>query len=373
MKLVRALRRIFSPARKRPDASEQLGICLLPWLVLNDPVAFAGVRLERWSSVRGGLPADVRATADLVVSGFRDNADNVVDPAVCWFSEGEPIAPISEEDAEALRERVFLLALAAIASNRYLSHRPQVNATHFARVYQNFTPGTETVALIRRRRDGQTISAGHQLAQLRFPAPAAATERTTPSFDRAFLDALATCIDANDDASVLVRQSLPLFIQGNELDEFETHGQDVVWIASAIEQVCDVSGRNKDTQMAARLADLLGGDWTDDQKRVVRRWMREFYAKRSEIHGEEATTDRWPYWTHALIGTVAYVALIKHLLAAAGRFELTDRDRDDAAGLPHRIECLIEADTRPQEDFARCWHEGQYEGAMRRIFRRFGL
>ncbi len=368
-----AIRRVFSRRQEQPDGNEQQGICLLPWLSLADPVAFAGVRLERWSSIRGGLPGNVRATADLVVSGFRDSADNVVDPAVCWFVEREPTAPISEEGAEALRERVFLLALAGIASNRYLSHRPQVNATHFARVYQNFTPGTETIALIRRRRDGRTISAGHQLAQLRFPAPAAAAERTTPSFDQPFLDALATCIDANDDTSVVIRQSLPLLIQGSELDEFVTHGQDVVWIASAIEQLCDVSGRNKDTQMATKLADLLGGDWTDEQKRVVRRWMREFYAKRSEIHGEEATTDRWPYWAHALIGTVVYIAVIKHLLADAGRLALTERDRDDAAGLPHRIGCLIEADTRPQEDFARCWHEGQYEGAIRRIFRRFGL
>jgi hypothetical protein len=91
-----------------------------------------------------------------------------------------------------------------------------------------------------------------------------------------------------------------------------------------------VSGRNKDTEMADKIIQMLGGEWVAPQERLLRRWMREFYAKRSEIHGEEATTERWPYWAHALIGTVLYVALVKHLLADVGRYGLSDRDRNDA-------------------------------------------
>ncbi len=131
---------------------------------------------------------------------------------------------------------------------------------------------------------------------------AAAEERPQTAFAQSFLDALETCIDASDDTSTLIRQSLPIFMQGSELDEYETHGQDVVWIASAVEQLCDVSGRNKDTKMADKVVAALGDDWSDDDKRQLRRWMREFYAKRSEIHGNTAERERWPYWAHALLG-----------------------------------------------------------------------
>jgi hypothetical protein len=55
---------------------------------------------------------------------------------------------------------------------------------------------------------------------------------------------------------------------------------------------------------------------------------------------------------------------------ATGRYALTD-DRNEAAALPHRSACLIDADTKPQNEFAGCWHRGSWEGAMRRILRRF--
>jgi hypothetical protein len=48
--------------------------------------------------------------------------------------------------------------------------------------------------------------------------------------------------------------------------------------------------------MADKIIQMLGGEWVAPQERLLRRWLREFYAKRSEIHGEEATTERWPYW-----------------------------------------------------------------------------
>jgi hypothetical protein len=61
--------------------------------------------------------------------------------------------------------------------------------------------------------------------------------------------------------STLLRQSLPLFLQDSELDEWETHGQEVVWIGSTLEQMCDVSGRNKNTQMATTITNALSAAW----------------------------------------------------------------------------------------------------------------
>jgi len=373
------LRRLLRRKRDAPagngraELDGQYSVCILPWLALDSAVSFADVRLDRWSRIRGTLPPDVATTAADILNGFRLSTGRALDPSLCWFVDRSPTAALSEEDAEQLRERIFLLALAGIATNRYLSHHRQTNATHFARIYQRFTPDTESIALVRRRRDGVIRMGGVQLDEMTVTAPIAAEERPSVEFDRPLLDALATCLDADDDVSTLIRQSLPIFVQGSELDEHGSHGQDVVWIASAVEQICDISGRNKSAKMAVKVIATLGADWSDHDKRQLRRWMEEFYAKRSEIHGGEANRERWPYWAHALLGTVLYVTFVKYILADARRYELTDCDRNDAAGFPHRIRCLIDADTKPQEQFAECWHESQMEGAFRRILRRLGI
>jgi hypothetical protein len=373
MWISRALRRSRPRRVLGPVPGPQLGqqsICLLPWLRLDGEVAFGKVKIGPFAFVQPVLEEATAETAAAIVATFGDRRGNPVEPSVCWFADRHPTAPLSEEDVEVLREHIAFGALAAIAENRYLSYRSQINAAHFQRIYQNFESGTETVAVVRRRRDGHMISAGWRIAEMRETVPPAAEENAKPQWAQPFLDALAATADAEDQPSTLLRQSLPLFLQGSELDEWETHGQEVVWIGSALEQMCDVSGRNKNTQMATAITNALGAAWDAPQKRTLNRWMDEFYAKRSEIHGRAAGRDAWPYWAHALLGTVTYVLLVRHLLAGEGHYELTDRDQDDAAALPHRIECLKDADTKGQDAFARCWNQGAWEGAVARIMRR---
>lgn len=332
---------------------------------------FGEVKLAPFPVVHAALDGEIAATTAALATTFRDRQDRPVEPAVCWFADRHPTALLSDEDVEILRDHIALATLAAIAGNEYLTHRPQINASHFQRIYQHFLPGTETVALVRRRRDGQILLGGVRIAILRETIPTPATETATPRWEQPFLDSLATTVDADDSTSTLLRRSLQLFLQGSELDEWGTHGQDVVWIGSAVEQMCDVSGNRKNQQMAEKITATLGVEWEANQRRAVRRWMDEFYARRSEIHGRAAERDAWPYWAHALLGTVTYVLLVKHLLAAEERYALTDRDSTNAAALPHRIECLRGADDQEQDDFARCWRDGAWEGAMARIIRRF--
>jgi hypothetical protein len=361
-------------AHEQEQEEEQQGMCILPWLAFDDQITLGAVTIAGWSRIGRTLAPAVEETARRILAGFRDVRGNPVDPCLCWFTDRGPTSALTEEDVEVLRDYVQLAALAGIASNQYLTHRDQLNAMHFARIYQSFLPGTQTIALVRRRRDGSTTSGGWQIDELVFTAPAAVAHRPSPAFERPFLDALATCVGADDETSTLVRQSLTLFLQGSELDEFETHGQEVVWITSAIEQLCGVEGRRKDTQIADKMIATLGDAWTAADKRVVRQWMSECYAKRSEIHGAVAHTSSWPYWAHALLGTVTYVALVQHALAAEARYTLANRDEEDAAALPHRIRCLRDADAQSQEDFSRCWRSSAaWDGAMARIFRKFGI
>src|SRR5712691_8544454 len=139
MRLPAFLRHVFPP----PGAVEagrdgQQGICVLPWLAFDGEISFGDVTIAGWSRVQGALEPEVRTTAAQILAGFRDVRGNAVEPSLCWFSERGPTSPLSEDDVEILRDYIQLAALAALAANRYLTHREQINAAHFARIYQNF-------------------------------------------------------------------------------------------------------------------------------------------------------------------------------------------------------------------------------------------
>jgi hypothetical protein len=264
----RAAGRLRRRGGSAEPAEQQYSLCILPWLSLGAPVTFADVRLETWS------PRALRCPT-------------------------------------------------------YLSYRPQVNATHFARVYQKLHAWDGDS-----RPHPQTPRRPHYFCRPppRRPhrnRPCRGRRTGTPSFEPPFLDALATCVENDDDASVLIRQSLPLFLQGSELDELETHGQDVVWIASSRAAVRRVrpqqrhqDGRQDHPDARRRVGRAAGTASPPLAARVLRQAQRD--PRRGGNDRALALLGA------ALIGTVLYVALVKHLLADVGRYGLSDRDRNDA-------------------------------------------
>jgi hypothetical protein len=76
---------------------------------------------------------------------------------------------------------------------------------------------------------------------------------------------------------------------------------------------------------------------------MLRRWARELYAKRSEVHGSPARTDSWSHGWHAMLATVAYGICVKQLLAGAGRYTLSRDDRLEVAAFPWRVTKLRSA------------------------------
>jgi hypothetical protein len=364
------IKRRVRATRRPPAGAVQQTICVLPWLSLDRRTSFGAVSLDQLNNVLGELPPDVALAASRIAAGFRDLRGQPVDVSLCWLRDREPTAEMSEAEVDTLRDYVLLAMFAAIAENEYLSYREQINASHFQRVYQNFMPGTDTVALVFRRRDGRTVSGGWRVDELRFGAPAAVHHRPSPRWKQPLLDAIATCIGADDQLSARILDSVIWFFQGSEIDEFERHSEDVIFVVSALEQLCGTRGRHQDIQMATAIINLLGAEWSVDAKRSVRQWMAEAYQKRSELHGGRAARNRWPYWGHALLGTTVYCLMVKALLAAAGRYEM---DGDDALAIeafPARINCITLGDDDDATAIANCWNAARGEGAMRRARRR---
>jgi hypothetical protein len=58
------------------------------------------------------------------------------------------------------------------------------------------------------------------------------------------------------------------------------------------------------------------------------------------MHGKVSERRTWQTFSHALIGTVVYLILLKLLLADECRYMLSDSDKADAAAVPGWIDCV---------------------------------
>ena len=322
---------------------------LLPWLELPAPLSFAGLRLEPLSSVTGRLSAIDRTTAHLVGGTFGPYAD----PAICWPEHDGEMPSFAEPDTARVHERLRLLTVAAIGGNRYFSLDTPANAAHFEVVFQRFTPGAETFAIERRRRDGFTLSGGHTYRKTRFHRPQATFGRLRLHWEGSLLNGLATCIDAGDSLSRRVRQSSVAFMAANRLDDDSSFEAEVVWAATALEQLLRVK---KGPYFSSLVLDTLPSSHTTSAgRRMLHCWAKELYAKRSELHGAPARSETWSHGWHAMLATVAYGLCVKRLLTDAGRYHWSGDDEVEAMAFPWRVAWLRESRLPSESDAGAAW------------------
>jgi hypothetical protein len=382
------LRRVIEIAELKlefPGRDEQEGepqtICILPWLPLDEPLAFGAVRVDHWSAVREGVEEPARATADALLRSYRNLNNRPVDTPICWLADRSPTAHLAWGDIERIRQHAFFLGLAGIAQNAYLHDFEQLNATHCRRVFQFFPSDRAQVSLIRRRREG-TWRSPWRASEILSVVPPAAQGRPTaagrpvswPLYRQDFLDALAGCVDAQDALSHAIRQSVVPFLRGNEMDEYGNAEQDVVWVAAALEQLLGVASGQQAGRRGAKLYLAIGGLfeawWEAPELRLVRRWATQFYRKRNEIHGAPATANNWHDWAHALLATVVYPLAVKVLLARADRYQLNGFDLNEIVAFPARVACIEGRGELDQRAVGWQWQKALYDAGIRRTRRR---
>jgi hypothetical protein len=363
------------------EEGEPQTVCVLPWLPLDEPLTFGAIRVDHWSAVRENVEEPARATADSLLRSFRNIHNQPVDTPICWFADRSPTANLAWGDIERMRQHVFFLGLAGIAENAYLHDFEQVNATHCRRVFQFFRSDFAQVSLIRRRREGHWRSPWRASEILSVVPPAAQGRPTAagrpaywPLYRQDFLDALAGCVDPDDVLSRAVRQSVAPFLRGNEMDEYSSNEQDVVWLAAALEQLLGVAREKQAGRRGARLDLAIGGLfeawWEAPELRLVRRWANHFYGKRNEIHGAPATANSWHDWAHGLLATVVYPLAVKVLLAHAGRYELNGFDQSGILAFPARVACVEGRGEQDQRAVGWQWQLALRDAAIRRTRRR---
>ncbi len=367
----------LTPSSDEPvEEGEQHTICVLPWLPLDEPLAFGPVKVDHWSAVCDRVEEPARETASSLLANYRDVHNGSVDTPICWFANRSPVAQLCPAALDHMRLYIRLLGLAGITENAYLHHLEQLNASHCRPIFQFFRSGRADVSLVRRRRDGHWQSPW-RASELHFVMPLAAQGRPTaagrPSFlqlyRQDFLEGLAGCVGAQDALSRAVCQSVMPFLRGNELDEYGTPEQDIVWLVAALEQLFGVARGRRTGRRGAELQNSIGSLfsewWNVDEQRLVRRWATHLYKKRNEIHGGDATVSGWQAWAHATVATVAYPLVVKVMLAHAARYELNDFDLTGILAFPSRVACVEGSGEIDQRTVGERWQQALLDASMR--------
>lgn len=364
-----------------PDPGEPQTVCVLPWLPLDERVAMGPIVFDQWSEVRELVEEPARTSADRLLSNFFDVRGTPIDPAICFYTSRSPTARMSSDEVSFVRTHCLLLTLAGIAENAYMHQAFEpLNATHGERIFMNFEASAGQVRLVRRRREGWGQSPWRS-AGLKSHKPIAAEGRPTAAgehpgmtlYRQQLVDSLATCVGSHDPISIAIVQSVVPFLRANEMDEYGTPDEDIVWLATALEQLTGLaSGREtgrRGSELHIVVSDLFAEHWTTEQRRLCRRWLTDLRGRRNALHGNPATAERWQPWAHGILATDIYVLAVKVLLARANRYILDSWDLTKIEGFSARIALVEGRGPFDEQTLSEAWHQALVSAAKTRLAR----
>ena len=337
----------------------------LPWLRIPKAITFGAVTVAPLGEVIS--EDDPRlATVTNILSTYRGLGGAPLSPALMWPTGSHPLELAEDGVTSVLAHRDWLSA-AAIMGNQYLSPLDapfsDANADGFG---QRFTVGTEHIALTKRRRDGQSVD-GWPIATLATQMPLSANPAHQFDADLALLDAFAALPSRTDLLAEQLLEAIPLFNQANRLSERTTLVFDLVFLGGALERLFGISGPGVAEKLADGVSTLFdpfhhettnwqnlavsSGRLHPDQGPWVKRWVREFYAHRSAIHGGTPHSSDWTNLWHGLIATEVFSLSAKVMFDRDGTRPLTASDASAANALDGRIEGLAKPGTDPANEW----------------------
>lgn len=364
-----------------PDPGKPQTVCVLPWLPLDEAVLMGPLVFDHWSEVRNQAPEPARATANQLLRTFYDIHGSEIDPVVCFFADRSPTARLEDADRDFVRTSTFLLALAGIAENTYMhpAFEP-MNAAHARRLFLNFYATRPEIYAVRRRREGWAQSQWRS-SGLRMMKPfatearpsAAGTHPTMTLYRQQFVDSLAGSVATDDGLSHAISQSAVPYLRANDMDEYGSVEQDIVWLVTAFEQLLGVAlqlraGR-RGFELHVELVALFAEHWQHTEQRNCRRWLEHLRNKRNELHGRPSSTRGWQTWAHALLATELFPLTVKVLLAREGRYSLDGIDLMKIEAFPSQVILVAGDGPFNEHQLGESWHQAVADAAARRVAR----
>jgi hypothetical protein len=310
------------------------------------------------------------------MSMYRGLGGVTLSPVVMWPTGTDPFE-LSRDDMDTVFAHRDWLSAGVLMGNEYCSPLdPPFTDANADGYGQRFTIGTDHVGLIKRRRDGRANDI-QRIADIVTQMPLSASPAHQFNADQSLLEAFAALPSRTDALAERIESALPLFTQANRLSERTTLAFDLVLFAAAFERLFDIH-----TPVAESLADAVStlfssftqgsstwqnlavrsGRLIPDSGPWVKRWIREFYAHRSAIHGAAPPhSNDWPDLYHGLIATEVFTLSVKVLLDRDGTRSLSPEEVLATDALDDRVERLATTGT----DVQAAWRD-PYQAAQRR-------
>jgi hypothetical protein len=347
---------------------------VLPWLQLRELINFGRVSVAPATSC---LDPDHPCTeaARRILACYRGLGGSPVSPSLMWMSAGDPLSLTAADFDDLLRHRMCLSA-GLVMSNDYYDTAglgPTTDA-HCDGYFHRFSSDTAHVAIYKRRREGQYLD-GWPLDKITITVPLSASPGHQLGIDETLLDALVNTISGPSALGQTLERALPPFLQANRLSEQTAVLDDLVWMGAAFERLLGVS-----TPIGQGLADAVDGlfdaysqgstNWVNfsmkgnpspDSGPWRKRWMREFYVRRSALHSGESAPSTWTDLFHGVIAAELFSLAVKRHLEQTGDRPLSDADRVSMDALDRRIEVLAILSSEPGD----AWHEARAAAARR--------
>lgn len=346
-------------------------VVFLPWLPLDEPLTFGEYRVAPIDHAAVALTADVRQTLLAIGQTFVEPG-GPGRPSVMWPSNDQSCVSSEELDLDEFNLAARLLAIGMLVESEFFTPFAPPTALNFEVIAQRFDLGSEYFAIETRRRDGTTLSGGYRFDRTRFTRPVGAPVTPHLKLERELLVSLAACLTTDGPVSNRVTQSAVPFLLANRMDSSSTFQSDLFWLATAIEQLLEVSDRPRNTGVTQafvdRVTDRLAQGHTSSSRTLIASWARELYGRRSDVHGRAHPGQVWSTGWHAFLAAHAFGLLLKQLLADENRYTLSDGDAVDIDAFPRRVAGMR---SRRLESAADVWSEkataAHWSRARRRI------
>lgn len=223
-------------------------LCVLPWLKLKRDLQLGDFRFLRWPRADQAIGTGLRPSVDAICGTYKKISGHPRESMTLLVEQVPSQLPtLVEADTLRYSKAVDLLGIALFAENAYFAQLGTVcNSTALALYFQNFVPGRQYIAIVRRRRDGQSLVSGLTYDQVSITEPQQCCANDDVDADDTFLAVLANSIGSDDPLDLRILQSSVLYLQANTDGGQMLCETEIVLMTTAIETLFDTLAKAKD-------------------------------------------------------------------------------------------------------------------------------
>lgn len=302
--------------------AEKRSVVFLPWIRLAEPLKSLNVELlplvGAYSRITDQF--ELMRHVDAVVTEYHLTplrADR--DCVVCTISH-DPFTSTNADGFQEIALAVRVLAVAAIASNEYLSHDNYVNGNTFAPVAQRFVVGDYHAAFMSRRRDGGTNDMGYPYQHLRTTAPPWIRQCRTFKVNKGLMSAFAALQTAAPREFRRFSLAVEWFLKSFSDDPADSLEIEISALATAYDQ-------SHQSNMTPGMIYKTFSDFGPAAS-TIRDWYTQFRKHRDTIvHGSMKARPKPDEMAADLfLGSEVLMAVWKKFFAQRGIYDFTDDD-----------------------------------------------